>query len=510
MPTEGNRALVVDNESLTRELLSGILESEGFEVESTPHANEALSLLSTRHEFSFLFTDLSLHPIDGIELIREAVKISPSLIPIAMTSTGSLESARAAVKEGAYDYVLKPFSLAEIKVSVSNALERHRLQTENSRLRELTEMFRMSEAIATIRDEKKLFDFVLQGALSRVGAERGSLMTTSPDGDHLEMVASVGLPEEATRTVHSDSESISGWVAKHALPLCVDDIELDQEFHRMGRGLEDGAFMSLPLERKLTKSNRLRRRDQNPEQRVMAVLNVNRKKDRETFTPVDAKVLSIVANHAAVALENLRLIEDVEHAHLSTLQSMARVLEAKDPYTHGHSERVRNYSVMAARKLGMNNEDVETLRLGAMLHDVGKIGVNDEILHKTDKLSDEEWEEIKKHPVIGYEVLQPVGFLTDAHLELVRSHHERIDGTGYPEGLKGSNVSDLVRVIGAADTYDAMSGDRAYRKGMSPECIAEEFRRLSGSQFDERVAKLFVELIESGEIERYATYEPRV
>ena len=163
---------------------------------------------------------------------------------------------------------------------------------------------------------------------------------------------------------------------------------------------------------------------------------------------------------------------------------------------------------MAAMKLGMSQRDVETLRLGAMLHDVGKIGVKDEILNKVERLSDDEWQQIKLHPVIGYDVLEPVGFLSKDHLSLIRSHHERIDGTGYPDGLSGDQLDDRVRVIAVADTYDAMSSNRAYRQGLSPDRVVTELKRCSGVGLDTRITDLFIGLIESGEIHRYETEEP--
>lgn len=509
MSGEHNKILVVDDEVVIRDLMTDILTEEGYRVEAAPNALEALNILREDKDFVLLFTDIMMPQMDGIELIREARQISPSLIPIVMTGYATLESARAAVKEGAYDYVLKPFSLSEIKLAVSNALERHQLAVENARLRELTELFKISEAIATIHNENRLLDFVLRAALNRVGAERGSLMLTTPDGKALEVAASVGVPQNILHTTVDMGKSISGWVAEHSIPLCVRDIEENPDLVELSRKLDDQSFISVPLERKLKVERKHQASSNNAQPRVLAVLNVNRKKNGGYFTESDLKVLSIIANHAAIALENVRLIRNVEEAHLATIQSMTLVLEAKDPYTHGHSERVRNYCVLAGMKLGFNDVDLETLRMGSMLHDVGKIGVKDAILNKTERLTDEEWEQIKRHPVIGYDVLEPVGFLTPEHLRLVRSHHERLDGSGYPDGLMGEGLDDRVRVICVADTYDAMSSDRAYRRGMTPEVIVSELKRSAGVKLDARVAKLFIDLIESGEILKYANREPR-
>jgi response regulator RpfG family c-di-GMP phosphodiesterase len=508
MSGEPNKILIVDDEPVIRELMMDILSEEGYSVEAAPDALEALELLKEDRDFVLLFTDIMMPKMDGIELIREARRINPTLIPIVMTGYATLESARAAVKEGAYDYVLKPFSLSEIKIAVANALERYQLTNENTRLLELTELFNISENVATFHDERTLLDYVLKAALNRVGAERGSIMLVSPDGTSLDVAASIGVPEEAQRDRVQIGNGISGWVAEHGTALIVEDIGKNPDLKEISRQLKDASFISVPLQRKLSSDGAAAEPSSNGNNGVLAVLNVNRKQSGGHFTEGDLKILSIVANHTAIALENVRLIEDVKDAHLATLKSMTLVLEAKDPYTHGHSERVRNYSVMAALKLGMNAVDVETLRLGAMLHDVGKIGVSDTILNSVEKLTDEEWNQIKLHPVIGYDVLKPVGFLTKAHLRLVRSHHERLDGSGYPDGLTGDELDDLVRIIAVADTYDAMSSNRAYRRGISPEVIVEELKRCGGITLDAKVSALFVDLIQSGEIDEFARSEP--
>ena len=494
-----SKILVVDDEIVIRTLLVDILDEEGYDVETAGNAREALALLDDPGDFVILFTDIMMPDVNGIELIREARKDHPEIIPIIMTGFGTLETARAAVKEGVYDYVLKPFSISEIKLAVTNAVERHTLLNENARLREITELFNISEAVAAIRDERDLLDFVLRAALERVHAKRGSLMMTTPDGQALQVAASVGLPEEGRKALMPLGAGISGWVAEHVQPLLVQDIEENPRMVAISRKLEDRSFISVPLERKeLSGKEHMLSAVDMP--RVLGVLNVNEKKSGAQFNEGDLKILSIVANHAAAALENVRLIQDVEAAHLSTLQSITLLLEAKDPYTRGHSERVRDYSALAAQRLGMSEHEVEVLRVGAALHDVGKIGVKDDILNKVGKLTPEEWDMIKRHPLVGYEVLRPVRMLTEEHLQLVRGHHERVDGKGYPDGLKGDEIPPLTRVIVVADAYDAMASDRAYRPALSPSEIRKQLIEFSGTQFAPEVARMFVDLMDSGAI----------
>lgn len=493
------RILVVDDEEVIRLLMVDILTDEGYQVETAENGQDALELIKDSGDFVVLFTDILMPQMDGIELIHEARKVCPSLIPIVMTGFGTLQSARAAVKEGAYDYVLKPFSLSDVRSAISLALERYHLENENVRLREATELLNISEKIASIRDEKKLLDFVLKAALERVNAARGSIMVTLPDGKALVVATSIGVPEEHNKTQVQVEKAISGWVVRNAKPLLVRDIRDHPELADLGHQLADTSFMSVPLERKSAPSKRPLSTEAN-QPHVIAVLNANEKKDATPFTEGDLKILSIIANHAAAAFENVRLIDALDDAHLATFESVALLLEAKDPYTHGHSERVREYSILIARRLGMSEDRIEVLRVGAALHDVGKMGIKDEILNKEGELTEEEWQEIRRHPVVGYEVLLPVRHLTKEHLQLVRGHHERMDGAGYPDGLAGDQLFPLTRIIVVADAYDAMASGRAYRSALPPEEITCELERNAGTQFDPEVARVFVELIRSGEV----------
>lgn len=507
MEADSIRILVVDDEAVIRELLSDILVDEGYDVAEAESGVHAVDRLRSDPDFDLLFTDIMMPKLNGIELVREARALCPQMIPIVMTGYATLETARAAVKEGAYDYVLKPFSLSEIKLAVSNALERRRLARDNARLLDLTSLFNISEEIASIHDENMLLNFILRASLERLDAERGSILLTSPHGDLLKVAASIGLPKGQEQATVEMASSISGWVARNLQPLCVDDIDGVPELAQFRTRLERSPFISMPLERK-SQSNGGRPRDNRSDSRAVAVLNVSERRGGGNFTEGDLKTLSIIANHGASAISNVQLIQDIKLAHLSTLESMAKVLEAKDLYTHGHSERVRNYSVMAAMELGLSEGEIETMRLGAMLHDVGKIGVSDAILNKIERLSAEEWEQIKVHPVIGYDILAPVNFLTEDHLKLVRSHHERIDGGGYPDGLTAEQQDMMVRIIAVADTYDAMSGDRAYRRALTDASIIEELELCGGVTLDADVVNLFIKMIHNGEIRRYADEEP--
>ncbi|GMV90669.1 MAG: hypothetical protein AMXMBFR82_04470 [Candidatus Hydrogenedentota bacterium] len=486
-----NKILVVDDEAVIRELLTDILEDDGYPVEAMPNAPSALNLLKDRDDFVLLFTDIMMPDMDGIQLIREARKIRPTIIPIVMTGFATLETARAAVKEGAYDYVLKPFSLSEVKLAVANAIERYRLATENARLRELTEIFSISESMAGIQDERRLLDFVLQAALNQVGAYRGSLMVAGEDGRTLEVASSAGLSEEAVSTIVEFGKGISGKVAESGQSILVENMAERPEVEKISRRLTETSFVSLPLKASGSPNG--------PEAaQVLAVLNVCGKHGNGSFTEADLKTLDIVANHAAAALGNVRRLRRVERAHLATLEHMAQLLEARDDYLAGHSARVRDVAMRLAASLEVSPAECEQLGVVALFHDIGYMGVDPTLLSKPGELSDHEQEQVRQHTVIGDTIIQSAEMLTPEQRRLVRNHHERVDGSGYPDGLSGDEIPLVVRILSVAEAVVAMASDRPYRKALAPDVIVTELQSKRGEQFDPAIADKTIHLIQNG------------
>ncbi len=213
-----------------------------------------------------------------------------------------------------------------------------------------------------------------------------------------------------------------------------------------------------------------------------------------TFTETERTMLVTLASQAAIAIENARLYENTQKAYFETIKSLAQALEARDAYTRGHSERVTEYSLLLAQKVGVSRKYMDILQYAGLLHDIGKIGVADAILLKPDKLSDDDLVLIRDHTQLGDAILSPLRFLHDAQ-DIVRYHHERWEGTGYPEGLTGKKIPLLARIIAIADSYDAMTSDRPYRKAMPIEAALEEIRAGAGTQFDPELANLFIEVI---------------
>ena len=186
--------------------------------------------------------------------------------------------------------------------------------------------------------------------------------------------------------------------------------------------------------------------------------------------------------------------EKLEKAYMESIQTVRYTVEAKDTYTRGHSDRVAEYSVLIGEKLGLGEEDIRRLRIGGLFHDVGKIGVPDNILQKNGKLSDDEYSEIKNHPTIGAHILSSASIFQDI-IPIVKHHHERYDGHGYPGMLKGEDIPYLARITAIADSFDAMVSRRVYRESLSTETAISEIENNKGTQFDPNIADAFLDIL---------------
>jgi uncharacterized domain HDIG len=195
-----------------------------------------------------------------------------------------------------------------------------------------------------------------------------------------------------------------------------------------------------------------------------------------------------------LARYSFKLYIDMRNLYISTIEALNKAVEAKDSYTSGHANRVEELAVNLAKEYHLSFDSIENIRTAAVLHDIGKIGIKDEILNKAGKLTQEEYEIIMKHPSIGAEIIGKVHFLNDV-TKIVRHHHEKYDGTGYPDGLKGEEIPIEASILMIADSYDAMTTDRPYRKALTKEMAIEELRKYSGTQFDPRLVDVFINMI---------------
>lgn len=229
--------------------------------------------------------------------------------------------------------------------------------------------------------------------------------------------------------------------------------------------------------------------------KVLGIIYVDSTRESVGFSKNDLSLLSAMAMKAGVTIENARLYDDLRGLFYSTVETLIRALQARDPYTSGHSTRVSRYCLLIADKLKFNNKLKHSVYLASMLHDIGKIGISDTLLLRPGKLSDEEMEIIREHPQLGASMIQVLGEMHPI-VPLILHHHEAYDGTGYPAGIKGENIPLISRIIAVADAFDAMTSDRPYRERCSKYEAIAELKNCAGRKYDPRIVQIFLKVLE--------------
>ena len=336
------------------------------------------------------------------------------------------------------------------------------------------------------KDELTLL--VVESACKLMRSESGSLMLLNHDNNELTIASSRGLsPEVVATTRMSLGEGVAGRVAQSGKPIFVENIETDIRFLRPNSvRYPSKSFISVPLRVK---------------KRVIGVLNISSSDSTKSFEERDVRLLTILADQAAITLENIELYDNLQHFYLEMVQTLARTIDAKDSYTHDHADRARKYSKLIGKKLGLPDAMIRHIEYAALMHDIGKIGIDEHILRKPGQLTPEEREIIKKHPSIGNRIISPVEFLSPV-APMVLYHQEWFNGQGYPEGLAGEEIPLGARIVAVIDAYDAMTSDRPYRKALPMKVATDELKKNAGTQFDPKVVKSFLEILEDEKNER--------
>ncbi len=329
--------LIVDDEKMIRDLLQSTLEREGYVCFQASDADSGFSVINDQ-QIDLALLDIMMPGRSGVDLLQQIKTISPDTVVIMVTALSDMDTALACVHMGSDDYILKPFNIDRIILTIKNSLEKRRLTLENRDYQ--------------INLEKKVL---------------------------------------------AQTEQIRNAMA------------------------------------------------------------------------------------------------EINQAYEHTLTALVRALDAREREIGSHSERVMAYTMLLAKTAGVTEPDLSIMAKGALLHDIGKIGVSDNILLKPGKLDAGEWIEMKKHPTVGFDILSDIKYLKGA-AEFVLAHHERYDGTGYPRGLKGNDIPICSRIFALVDTLDAMTSDRPYRKALTFEEVTHEVIKCSGTQFDPKMVKIFLEI----------------
>jgi putative nucleotidyltransferase with HDIG domain len=377
---------------------------------------------------------------------------------------------------------LSTFS-SQVAVVLDNARS---YQLMEQKVRELSMLFEVSKTIASTLDLDKVLELIVSISAQIMGARVAFLRLVDEETGDLVIRKSFGLPDTyVQRSRLRIGEGVSGKVVELARPFSVYDIDktdmvIDKEYLK-SFGLV--SILAVPLVSR---------------EKVIGVITTFYPRHHE-FSQNEVNLLQTLASHATIAIENAKLYKEMHENYLNTITALAATIDAKDHSTHGHSKKVMEYSVAIARELGLEKEEIETIRFAGLLHDIGKIGISEGILLKQDRLTDAEFDLISEHPKLGLLIMKQCGFLNKI-APLTYHHHEKYDGTGYPDRIKGNEIPLGARILSVADSFEVMTSTRPYREALPVDLAVEELKRCSGTQFDPSVVKAFMRVLARGEV----------
>lgn len=340
----------------------------------------------------------------------------------------------------------------------------------------------LSQNISFSKDIEELSREIVGVAAKICNVEICALLLIDKSAQILQTAASIGIDADFAKTIHiKNGEEISGVTAKFNDIKIINDLERDGKLYRLNYDrCYKKSLASFPV---AFKNN------------ILGVLNLSSKKTGLAFTATDTAIIRIIALESAIAIQNLILFNEQRNSYLNTIITLANAIDAKDPYTCRHSYNVTKYAVRIAQAMKLPEKTIEDIRYAGLLHDIGKIGIRDEILLAPGKLSDAEYNQIKTHSAKGEEIIRTLPFLGES-AKFIRHHHERFDGKGYPDAITGEKIEIGARILAISDSFDAMTTERLYHKPMPLTRAKEELIKNKGAQFDPHIVDIFAQILD--------------
>jgi putative nucleotidyltransferase with HDIG domain len=503
MDKDNVKILVVDDEDGILDVTEGFFERKGYHVYTAGNGEKALDIIN-QEKIDCVFTDINMPVMDGLELAEQIRQIDRTLPVVVMTGYPSLENTIQTLKNGVVDYLIKPVNLEQMELTLRRILRERELFVENLILKEEVErrerlhqlnnelvkkvaevntLNRIMEDFSAIDSSYEIFNKVVRLGVEELKADLVFFHVYSEQDNSLILVDKGGTENEKHPASYSmdipqqEKAFIIESLGSDYTPCLIADASgmpsMKGQVH---------SFMVAPL----------KIRD-----KIFGVVSAYIFQGPQFFEGHDLYYLSFITQKAASSIENIALYENIYENLFFTMFAFVTALEVRDLYTRRHSTRVAILAQMIAEEMGCTEEELDMINVAGSLHDIGKIGIRDDILLKPGRLTEDEYEKIKEHPAIGADIISKLG-LWDREAKIIRYHHERFDGTGYPDGLKGKQIPKLARILSVADCYDAMASDRAYRNKMEKHVVLDIIIENSGTQFDPEVVAVFRQMEDQG------------
>ena len=490
-----NTILVVDDEEGILEITEEYFERKGYEVYTATNGLEAIKIIESI-KIGCCFTDINMPEMDGLELAEYIRKMDNTLPVVVMTGFPSLENTIRTLKNGVVDYLVKPVNLEQMELCFRRIMRERGLFVENLILREEVErkerlMALNNELLARV-DELNLLNRIMED-FDRLDSSQWIFNKVVDLGMDVLKADFVGFYIYIEHDLSFVSIAENAHDGKSPLPMTdglgsffADIIQDDTPCLIIRNTGENGidasiqSFMAVPVKIR---------------EKTFGVVSAALTTNTRRFTEKDIYYLNFIAQKAASAIESIALYENIYDNLFATLYAFVAALEARDSYTKMHSTRVAEVAHRIGREMDCTDEELDVINFAGHLHDIGKIGIDDQILNKPARLTEEEYEKIKAHPAIGADIVGQLG-LWEKEKVIIRHHHEFYDGRGYPDGLAGEEIPFLARIMSVADAFDAMASDRAYRKKMDKSKVVAIITECSGTQFDPVVVQAFLKVVD--------------
>lgn len=378
---------------------------------------------------------------------------------------------------------------AVLILSLINARTDERVRSRRRLLelrREQAEQHEFLKKLSPLESLDECLEKIIDSAIERLRCGRVSVMLADEACEYLYIAASRGVPQDVVDSTRIPiGERIAGRVFQSDTPLHIRGAQNTDE----ALPIDSDAIMSAPLLLSNMSWGKIR----------LGVLSITEPVGRDDFTIEDEFVFSNICEASAVAIHNQQAVARVKRSNVEFLETLVNAIEARDKYTRGHSDRVARYAVAIGEQMSLSDKSLDELSMAGRLHDIGKIGVADEILYKRSAPSEDEWDRIRQHPVTATEMLADASLLSGA-MDAIRCHHERLDGSGYPQGLSDGDIPLPARIVCVADAFDAMTTRRTYSKAMSLRDALAEMLKNAGKQFDLACVEALAEAVGSGKL----------
>ena len=466
------RVLVVDDEKYICKIVVESLAPEDYDIVSFTNPHDAITHLKNT-PVDLVLTDLVMGDLDGVQVMQTAREYHQDVVVVLMTAHPTIQTAISVLKQGAYDFLVKPFKLDLLRATIQRGLAHQQVLRDNLNLRSQVEFLKVANAVGSGLDLDKHLQLVLTSCKAELDAAGASVVEIDPE------------TREVQRWLHDcDDESLISDVVDETLLLHFEHTSS----HKPAIRTETIEINDQPMVKTLVSQPVFMRN------RLCGCINVVMIDRFEHLTRGQLDVLSILANSSASAIANNKLYNDLQQSYMQAIRALANSIEARDAYTAGHTDRVSRMAMQVAQKMGWDERRLHDLQMGCMLHDIGKIGVPDAVLNKQGRLTDMEREKMLNHPIVGLKIVHGIDLLKPA-IPYIGSHHERYDGLGYPRGLSGEEIPIEGRLLAVVDTFDAILSDRPYRRGAPLHVAVKELVCNRGTQFDPQIVDIFMAVL---------------